>query len=252
LIRQILTSILDSLESDFFTNTYSNIPKSASYEKVEPLNSEPFGEIYGFEDIKELFLRAISSEKQIHILLCGPPACAKSLFMQELMKLDSSYYTLGSNSTKSGMVDALFELEPRFLIIDEVEKMSVKDQTILLSLMEGGIISETKHRKTRQIRLNTSVFAASNSTDNLFAPLLTRFSVLKLQPYSFEEFKQITRRILFREGGIDAATSDIISDTVWNKMKSANLRDCVRIAHMARSKDDIPWVASTLMKYSKV
>jgi hypothetical protein len=29
-----------------------------------------------------------------------------------LMKLDGSYYTLGSNSTKSGMVAALFELEP--------------------------------------------------------------------------------------------------------------------------------------------
>ena len=252
MIRQILTSILDSLEGDFFTNAYSKVPKQAPYEKVEPINSKPFGDIYGFEDIKELFMRAICSEKQTHILLCGPPACPKSLFLQELAKLNDSYFTLGSTSTKSGMVDALFELEPRFLIIDELEKMSIKDQTVLLSLMEGGVISETKHRKIRQSQLHTSVFAASNSTDNLLPPLLTRFSVLKLQPYSFEEFKEITRRILFREGGIDAASSDIISDTVWNKMKSANLRDCVRIAHMARSKDDIPWVASTLMKYSKV
>ena len=249
MIRQILTSILDSLEGDFFTNAYSKVPKQAPYEKVEPINSKPFGDIYGFEDIKELFMRAISSEKQTHILLCGPPACAKSLFLQELAKLNDSYFTLGSTSTKSGMVDALFELEPRFLIIDELEKMSVKDQTVLLSLMEGGMISETKHRKTRQTQLNTTVFAASNSIDNLLPPLLTRFAVLHLQPYGYEEFRQITRRVLYREGGISPADADAISDAVWNRMHSNNVRDCVKIAHMATSTNEIPWVVNILMKY---
>lgn len=249
MFRQILTSILDSLESDSFTDTYSKIPKSTPYEKVQPLNSEPFGDIYGFEDIKELFMRAISSDKQIHILLCGPPACAKSLFLQELMKLDGSYFTLGSNSTKSGMVDALFELEPRFLIIDELEKMSVKDQTVLLSLMEGGMISETKHRKTRNAQLNTSVFAASNSTDNILSPLLTRFSVLKLQPYSFEEFREITRKLLYREGRINSTNADMISDAVWNQMKSFNIRDCVKIGRLARSQEDINYFVKIFRKY---
>lgn len=248
MIRKILTSILDSLESDFFTNTYSKIPKPASCEKVEPLNSELFGDIYGFEDIKELFLRAISSEKQISVLLVGPPACAKSLFMQELMKLDSSYYSLGSSSTKSGMVDALFELQPRFLIIDELEKMSVQDQAVLLSLMEGGIISETKHTKTRQIQLNTSVFAASN-TDNLLPPLLTRFSVLHLQPYSFEGFREITRKVLYKEGGIGSVIADMISDAVWNQMNSSNIRDCVKIGRLARSQEDINYFVKIFRRY---
>ena len=135
--------------------------------------------------------------------------------------------------------DALFELKPRFLIIDELEKMSVKDQTVLLSLMEGGIISETKHRKTRQTQLNTSAFAASNSTDNLLPPLLTRFSVLHLQPYSFEVFRGITRKVLNREGGISSAIADIISDAVWNQMKSVNIWDCIRIANTATTINDI-------------
>lgn len=121
---------MDSLESDLFTNGYSSISSTVkSHHKEHHI----FDDIYGLDDIKQLFMRAISSEKQIHLLLVGPPACAKSLFMQEIIKLDGSYFTLGSNSTMSGMVDALFELEPRFLIIDELEKMSVKDQTILLS-----------------------------------------------------------------------------------------------------------------------
>lgn len=89
--------------------------------------------------------------------------------------------------------------------------------------MEGGIVSETKHRKTRQSQLNTSVFAAANSSENLLPALLTRFSVLHLQPYSFDEFREITRRVLYREGGITLENADIIADAVWNKMKSANM-----------------------------
>jgi hypothetical protein len=77
-----------------------------------------------------------------------------------------------------------------------------------------------------------------------------RFAVLHLQPYGYEEFRQITRRVLYREGGISPANSDIIAEAVWKKMKSANIRDCVRISHMATSIDDIPWVVNTLIKYS--
>jgi Holliday junction resolvasome RuvABC ATP-dependent DNA helicase subunit len=248
LIKRLLTSILESLEGE--PNVYSNTPNAKS--EIEHQDSELFDDIYGFDDIKELFTRAISSEKQISILLVGPPASAKSLFMQELMNLDGSYYTLGSNSTKSGMVDALFELEPRFLIIDEIEKMSIRDQTVLLSLMEGGIISETKHRKTRRIELNTSVFAASNSIETLLPPLLTRFAVLHLQPYSFDEFMEITRKVLYREGGISSAIADMISDAVWNQMKSSNIRDCVKIGRLARSTDEINSLVNTFDKYKSV
>jgi holliday junction DNA helicase RuvB len=41
-------------------------------------------------------------------LLVGPPASAKSLFMEQLMKLEGSYFSPGSQSTKAGMIDVLF------------------------------------------------------------------------------------------------------------------------------------------------
>ncbi|MGC2383912.1 MAG: hypothetical protein WA631_12470, partial [Nitrososphaeraceae archaeon] len=72
----------------------------------------------------------------------GPPASAKSLFMSCLTKLEQSYYTVGSNSTKSGIFDYLFEHRPRYFIIDEIEKMSKRDQTGLLISMESGILTE--------------------------------------------------------------------------------------------------------------
>jgi MoxR-like ATPase len=110
-----------------------------------------FEEIWGFSDIKLLFRRAITSEKQIHILLVGPPASAKSLFVQNLMKLEDSFFTLGSQSTKAGMIEALFERRPRFLVVDEIGEMSEKDQTVLLSLMEGGKVQKQSTEEVEKL-----------------------------------------------------------------------------------------------------
>ena len=138
-----------------------------------------FANIVGYEDIKKLFqLSLYSKERPVHILLVGPPASAKTLFMLECMKLERSYFTLGSHSTKSGMVEYLFEKRPRYLIIDEIEHMPLKDQTALLSLMETGIIAETKFQKARNTQLKTWVFATSNATERMLTPLLSRFLVL--------------------------------------------------------------------------
>jgi hypothetical protein len=61
-------------------------------------------DIYGFEDVKDLFKMAIQAERPVHLLLCGPPASAKSLFMRSLTKLERSYYAVGSSSTKSVLI----------------------------------------------------------------------------------------------------------------------------------------------------
>jgi DNA replicative helicase MCM subunit Mcm2 (Cdc46/Mcm family) len=77
---------------------------------------------------------AIKAERPVHLLLCVPPSSGKSLFMSSLTRLERSYYTVGSSSTKSGIFDYLFEYRPRYFIIDELEKMNKKDQTSLLNL----------------------------------------------------------------------------------------------------------------------
>ncbi len=99
-----------------------------------PKSGELFSTIVGYNDVKKIFAMSITSQKPVHILLVGPPASAKTLFMLECMKLERSYFTLGSHSTRSGMLEYLFEKRPRYLIVDEIEHMGIKDQTALLSL----------------------------------------------------------------------------------------------------------------------
>jgi replication-associated recombination protein RarA len=220
-------------------------------ERLTDMKPEPlFESIVGYSDIKRLFQLSLSSEKPVHMLLVGPPASAKTLFMVECMRLERSYFTLGSHSTKSGMVDYLFDKRPRYLIVDEIEHMSMKDQTALLSLMETGILAETKFQKTRNTHLKTWVFATSNATDRMLTPLLSRFVVLHFKQYSFGSFQEVCAHILGREG----VTPDVaiaIAEAVWTKLKSKDIRDCIKIGRLAKTKEDVEWITQTLRTYKQ-
>jgi Holliday junction DNA helicase RuvB len=217
-----------------------------SNETLPKIKPEPlFESIIGYEDIKKLFQMSLASEKPVHILLVGPPASAKTLFMLECLKLDRSFFTLGSHSTKSGMIDYLFDKRPRYLIIDEIEHMPMKDQTALLSLMETGIIAETKFQKTRNTHLKSWVFATSNGTERMLTPLLSRFVVLHFKQYSIRSFQEVSAHILSREG-VPPEVASAIAEAVWTKLKSKDIRDCIKIGRLAKTKEDVEWIAQTL------
>jgi holliday junction DNA helicase RuvB len=129
-------------------------------------------------------------------MVVGPPASAKTIFLTSLMQLKNSYFSDGANSTKAGMIDYVLEKRPRYLLIDEIDKMSSKDHIFLLNLMETGIISETKYGKTRSAQIKTSVFATSNNIERLSAPLRSRFFIVKLGLYTYEQFFEITKQLL--------------------------------------------------------
>jgi hypothetical protein len=74
---------------------------------------------------------------------------------------------------------------PKYLLIDGLEKMNVADQTSLLHLMQIGIISETKMKKTRELKLTSRVLATANSCKWIIAPLLSRFVVLDVPEYTY-------------------------------------------------------------------
>jgi hypothetical protein len=71
------------------------------------------------------------------------------------MKLNASYFIDCSNATKSGVIDYIFENKPKYLLLDELDKLSKEDQTFLLNLIETGIVSETKYNRTRTMEIKT-------------------------------------------------------------------------------------------------
>jgi MoxR-like ATPase len=180
------------------------------------------------------------------MLLIGPPASAKTLFLQSLMKLKDSYFIDCSNATKSGIVDYVFEHKPKYLLLNELDKLSRKDQTFLLNLIETGIVSETKYNKTRKMDLKTSVFATSNNIEKIIIPLQSRFFVVNMQAYTYELFYAVTLQLLMSDRhNVGEEIAKATADAVW--MTSRNIRDCIRIARMARSVEDVSWLATTFL-----
>jgi holliday junction DNA helicase RuvB len=133
--------------------------------------------------------------------------------------------------------------DPKYLLIDEIDKMSAKDQAMLLNMMETGIVSETKHNKTRTVHVKTSVFATSNNVRGIITPLQSRFFVVELAPYTYEQFYQISIHLLTEEHKIGQDIAKNISDKVW--ASSRNIRDCVRVGRMAKSVEDIQFLVGT-------
>jgi Holliday junction DNA helicase RuvB len=205
-----------------------------------------FADIYGCDDIKKLFRMALESNYTCSVLLTGPPASAKTLFLQSLMKLKDSHFIDCSNATKSGIVNHIFEHKPKYLLLDELDKLSRKDQTFLLNLIETGIVSETKYNKTRKIELKTSVFATSNSAEKIILPLQSRFLILETQAYTHEQFYQITVRLLTsNQYNVDEEIAKAIVDAVWKT--SRNIRDSIKIARMSKSVEDVSWLVSAFL-----
>jgi MoxR-like ATPase len=101
-------------------------------------------------------------------------------------------------------------MQPKYLLVDEIEHLRPEYQTMLLSLMETGILTQTMHRKLRQTHLRTWVFATSNGTKKLSQPLLSRFRVMYLNQYNFSQFYEISVKKLIAEG-LDKKAADEIA-----------------------------------------
>jgi replication-associated recombination protein RarA len=210
-----------------------------------------FADIYGCDEIKKLFRMGLECSHTCSILLTGPPASAKTLFLQSLMKLKDSYFIDCSNATKSGIVDYVFEHKPKYLLLDELDKLSRKDQAALLNLIETGMVSETKCNKTRNMEIKTSVYATSNNIEGIIPPLQSRFIIVQLKAYTYEEFCQITLRLLTSDHyNVDEEIAGATANAVWGS--SRNIRDCIKTAMIAKSVEDIDWLAARFLNFVRL
>ena len=207
-----------------------------------------FENIVGNVDTKLILNKAILSRKPVHLLLVGKPGCAKTMFLTEIMySIKKSYFTVGSNTTKVGLVNQLFEKEPKYRLIDELDKMSGNDQVSLLHLMETGLISETKVKKTRQLELVSWVFATANNYEKIIEPLLSRFLVIEVPDYTFEEFMEISVVRLAKEK-VDKHTAEVIAENLWSE-GSRDIRDVIKVARLANNAEEVSFIIKMMKRY---
>ena len=194
--------------------------------------ADAFDDVLGHEDVKELLLAAMAAPKPIHVLLVGPPALAKSLFLWDLERVagDRALWVLGSSSSKAGLQESLLEKRPWLLLIDELDKMDGKDMAALMSLMEGGRVTRTKVGRMADVEMDCRVVAASN-TLRLPPELISRFAVRRLHPYTAEEFRRVVVGLLQRREELDQVMAEEIARALGGRTQ--DVRDAVRVARLA-------------------
>jgi len=208
-----------------------------------------FDIIVGYEGIKELVLKSLKSEKPTHFLFVGKESTAKSLFLTELSRLRGAEYILGGSSTKVGILDILLEHEPDLLLIDELDKCDRKNLSVLLSLCQDGVVKQVKHGIIREVKLDTRVFCACNTTNGLPPELLSRFSRLRFREYSDQEAREVMTATLIRREGVEKGLAEYIADTVISELGSKDPRDAMRMGRLAKDKNDVDRLIDILKEY---
>jgi hypothetical protein len=220
-------------------------------EETAEIPPDLFDIIIGHEDKKDILMRSIGSDRPVPCLLHGSPASAKTLMLEELARLPESKFVLGSNLSKAGLFEVLFNERPKYLILDELDKVDDEDNlSALLSLTERGLVTETKYKRYRGLQLKTWVFASANRIDRLPPELLSRFTKLRFRDYTDEEFLEVAVKVLMSREGVVESLAEYIADRTMRVLNSRDVRDAVRTSRLLKDKDkaDVDYIVSILSR----
>jgi len=151
--------------------------------------------------------------------------------LSDVGSLPGAEFYVGSTTTKSGLVGLLLQCRPRYLVIDELDKMDDRDMSPLLNLMETGMVTRLMHGVDERTTLETKVFAGANDMRRISAPIISRFARFEIQPYTKEQFVDVARQVLIQREGLGPQTALLVGNEVVKY--STDIRDAVRVARMA-------------------
>jgi MoxR-like ATPase len=264
---ELSAKFLDSLDdSNMFRTSQTNSNSmctscelsNVNYPTVQDIGSYTinnkdtiFDGIVGYSDIKKEFAKALNASSPVSTLLCGPPGCGKSEFLKQIRNQfeEESVFIDGSYGSKAGIFEKLYQKRPKYVLLDEIDKLSGQDQLALLNLMEGGKLTKTTRSESYDIKLNLWVFATANNKRDILEPLFDRFETYFLPDYTDEEFRRIAASRLRQEGIVGKELALYIANAVLRSLNRKSLRDAIRIARKCKTIEDVDETVQSLKKY---
>jgi replication-associated recombination protein RarA len=191
--------------------------------------TSPFEKISGYEDLKGIVIRALDAEENYNLLFVGPPASAKTLFLQAIMeisKADGIYFDC--TNTTNRILDVLEQERPKVICLDELEKMPRQFQEKLLNFLESGRVKVDQQRRQYDFEIKgAKVFATCNDINRLSKPLQSRFRKLYLKRYSQEEFLHVSEKVLPK---LSPSIARYVGASVYRR--SGDIRDVISIGRL--------------------
>ena len=95
--------------------------------------------ISGYDDVKNIINRVLSSEENFNLLLVGPPASSKTQFLMEIMKARNSKNCVYFDATNTtNRIQVLEEEKPEIVLLDQLDKLPRIFAEKLLNFLESG------------------------------------------------------------------------------------------------------------------
>lgn len=214
----------------------------------EELDDNLFNDVIGYDDVKWLLRRGLTTDDITNFLLVGPPGSAKTVFLLCIRELNNAVFVPGADSSSAGFLEALFENKPKYVLVDEVDDMNADNQKSMSSYMETGIAKETKYDKTREMKINAKTFGSANSTGPIQNHILDRFNVLHFDKYSKDEFTNVCQHMLPKNEDVSEENAVRIAQLLWEQKRTSDVREAIRVARLSRG--DPEKVISVMDKYS--
>jgi Holliday junction DNA helicase RuvB len=74
---------------------------------------------------------------------------------------------------------------------------------------------------------------------------------LHLEEYNYEEFVKVSQRLLMDRYRLNTEIAERIAYLVWDRIKSKDIRDVLKIARLTTSLSDVDWLVDVQVKYGK-
>jgi len=196
-----------------------------------------FDSIVSHEEVKYWVHKSLNSPRPVHILLVGPPATSKSMFLEALGSLPGSQYALGGSSSRAGIADFLVNFRPRYLVLDEIDKMNREDFSVLLSLMQSGVVARLKKGMRETGHMTTWVFAGCNKRGRLPPELVSRFVAFDFIPYTREEFVEVAISVITKQLGKDEELARYIAERVSRRTR--DVRQAIHAGELCETREEV-------------
>jgi len=203
------------------------------------VNEDIFDSIIGYDSYKRSMIRALRAKKPVHVMLIGPPASGKTLFMLQIHKhIPGAEYFRGEHkATKAGIVEFVIERKPSVLLIDEIAEMRPQDRNTLLGITDNGIVTVLKHNEHKQVKVNTRVWCATTKPERLGSDIKSRFRIYRFRKYTPNEYIKVVKHYLPKEENVDEDFAEYIA--IKLSKFTTDVRDAIKVARMCTTKSDV-------------
>lgn len=192
--------------------------RQAERDESAAIPGDIFDHIVGHDDLKALVLDTLHNMKPVHFGLFGPPAGAKSLFIEAINNAVTDVFrAYGGNVTRAGINEGLNGRNPRAITIDEADKLSRHDWDSLNEIMERHTLTVINGNGHWVQPMRAQVFIAANDASHVRPDIRSRLAPFYFKAYGRAEFVHVAEVLLRREFELDADLAYAVARWSWHE-----------------------------------